>query len=67
MTRRGSSAAAGGSDVFDAECYRCGARRELVEDPVFDGLFVCGPCLERVEAQNEMIDRGLEDEPEVAS
>lgn len=56
-----------GSDVFDAECYRCGGERELVEDATFAGLMICRPCLERVEAQNEMIARGLEDEPEVAS
>lgn len=62
-----SPVGAGASEVFDAECYRCGAVEEIVEDPVFEGLFVCRPCLDRVEAQNEMIDQGLEDEPEVAS
>lgn len=63
------SGPAGGevSDVFDAECYRCGAEESLVEDPVFEGLYVCRSCLDRVEAQNEMIARGLEDEPEPAS
>lgn len=66
MTRR-PSAGSQASDVFDAECYRCGAEEEIVEDPVFEGLFVCRRCLDRVEAQNEMIDRGLEDEPGVAS
>lgn len=54
-------------DVFDAECYRCGSEEELVEDPIFEGLMICRRCLERVEAQNEMIERGLEDEPEVAT
>lgn len=58
---------AGGSDVFDAECYRCGEEEEIVEDPVFEGLYVCRSCLDRVESQNEMIARGLEDEPEVST
>lgn len=57
----------GASEVFDAACYRCDAEEDLVEDPVFDGLYVCRACLDRVEAQNEMIARGLEDEPEIAS
>ncbi|MBW3660740.1 MAG: hypothetical protein KY397_03800 [Gemmatimonadetes bacterium] len=54
------------ADVFDAACYRCGSEEDLVEDGTFEGLLICRPCLERVEAQNEMIERGLEDEPEVA-
>lgn len=57
----------GGSDVFDAECYRCGEEEEIVEDPVFEGLYVCRSCLDRVQSQNEMIARGLEDEPEVST
>lgn len=54
-------------EVFDAECYRCGAEEDLVEDRTFEGLMICRRCLDRVEAQNAMIERGLEDEPEVAS
>lgn len=57
---------AGASEVFDEECYRCGSEDEIVEDPVFEGLYVCRSCLDRVRSQNEMIARGLEDEPEVA-
>lgn len=51
--------------AFDRECYRCGAERDLVEDERVPGLHVCRPCLERVQRQNEMIERGLEDEPRV--
>ena len=53
--------------VFDEACYRCGAEEDLVEDPRVAGLHVCRACLERVERQNEMIERGLEEEPGVES
>lgn len=53
--------------MFDRECYRCGAEDDLVEDPQVEGLHICRPCLERVERQNEMIARGLEEEPGVES
>lgn len=56
-----------GPPVFDRECYRCGADDDLVEDPRVEGLHVCRACLERVERQNEMIARGLEEEPGVES
>lgn len=59
----------GGRDepLFAAECYRCGAEEDLVEDSRLVGLHVCRSCLERVERQNEMIRRGLEEEPGVES
>lgn len=52
---------------FEAACCRCGSEKDLVEDRDVAGLHVCRACLERVAAQNEMIARGLEDEPEVGS
>lgn len=51
--------------VFDEACVRCGSEVELVEDERVPGLHLCRRCLDRVAAQNEMIARGLEDEPEV--
>jgi hypothetical protein len=54
-----------GADVFERACYRCGAEEELVADEHVEGFWICRPCLERVEAQNELIRRGLEEEPDV--
>jgi hypothetical protein len=51
-------------DTPSAECCRCGAREELVEDANVPGLFTCRGCLERVASQNERIREGLDDEPE---
>jgi hypothetical protein len=51
-------------DTVPAECCRCGAREELVEDANVPGLYTCRGCLERVASQNERIREGLEDEPE---
>lgn len=58
MSRRRSE-----EPVFDRACYRCGAEEDLVEDAQIAGLFVCRSCLERVQRQNDMIARGLEEEP----
>lgn len=53
--------------IFDQECYRCGAMEsaELIEDEQYVGLFICRSCLDKVKTHNEMIDRGLEEEPNV--
>ncbi|MFN2421087.1 MAG: hypothetical protein ABR527_06870 [Gemmatimonadota bacterium] len=45
-------------------CYRCGAEEDLVADENVEGIWICRPCLARVEVQNELIRRGLEDEPD---
>jgi len=50
---------------FEQACYLCGAEEDLVPDEHVEGLWICGPCLERVAAQNELIRRGIEEEPDV--
>jgi late competence protein required for DNA uptake (superfamily II DNA/RNA helicase) len=45
-------------------CYRCGAEEDLVADENVEGVWICRACLARVEVQNELIRRGLEDEPD---
>lgn len=54
-----------GDEVFDRACYRCGAEADLVADENTEGLWTCRSCLERVAAQNELIRRGIEEEPDV--
>ena len=49
----------------DRACYRCGALDELVPDENVDEVWICRPCLARVEAQNEAIRSGMEEEPDV--
>jgi len=52
-------------DLSERACCRCGAEEELVEDEHVEDLWICRPCLDRVEAQNELIRRGIEEEPDV--
>lgn len=52
-------------EVLDDECCRCGSREDLVPDEHVEGVSICRRCLARVEAQNELIRRGLEEEPDV--
>ena len=46
-------------------CYRCGALDDLAPDENVDDVWICRPCLARVESQNEAIRRGMEEEPDV--
>lgn len=52
-------------DAFEHACTLCGAEEDLVPDENVDGLWICRPCLERAAAQNELIRRGIEEEPDV--
>lgn len=55
-----------GDDVLERACYRCGSDEEpLVADEHVEGFWICRSCLARVEAQNELIRKGLEEEPDV--
>jgi len=36
-----------------------------VRDEHVEDVWICRPCLARVEAQNELIRRGFEEEPDV--
>jgi hypothetical protein len=51
-------------EALSAECCRCGARQDLVEDANVPGCTPAASCLDRVASQNERIREGLEDEPE---
>jgi hypothetical protein len=53
------------SPPSDRACYSCGAEEDLVPDENVDEVWICRTCLARVEAQNELIRRGLEEEPDV--
>jgi hypothetical protein len=65
VTKSGNRGDPSPPEPHDHACYRCGAEEDLVADENVEGVWICRSCLARVEAQNELIRRGLEEEPDV--
>jgi hypothetical protein len=49
-------------DSPDAQCFKCGATKELYKDPYIEGLCFCKECWEERLKTQELTEMGMEEE-----
>jgi len=49
-------------DDHDAECFKCGSKKELYKDPHIEGLCFCKECWEERLITEKLTEMGMEEE-----